>query len=410
MRHFRIFGSPQNANTTFGELMNSSALPEPPIKPQQMSLMERVTMIVAALLGFVSGIWTFRGAMMIEERVGGESFETVASAGLLGLTASAALVTAWYLLSQIIPKLSSQKLRRSGAALTAAVLLFGYCVSSLNNAAALTGPSALLMQMEEDRSSLAIQVAKTARSALAIEPYLGQLQSRAQSFCAGKEIELDSGGFSGAGGPGAVSGALTMMCEDARGNAASIAAIVEATKTGLVTVEEHLSDMEAVIYDHDLTVFEREDKFLLLAREVEAWMRSAGTSDMAEALVTSQRAMAAGVATLSTQGGSFGQTQASVIQGLKESIAAIGDVYQTVADQVATLPEPDTTPIRRASLVRVTIKYGFDALPQLAAAFGIDTFMLLALTALGLARRENAEAQEAAKAEFKDQEKEIGPC
>ncbi|MCA0948494.1 hypothetical protein LCM08_26490 [Salipiger pacificus] len=394
MQHFRVFGSPQNANPTLGQLMSSTAPPEPPIPNKLLSLMEGCTMIVAALLGFTSGIWTFLGANMLEERVGGESFQSVASAGLLGLGASASLVTAWWLLSKVVPKLSSRRLRLRGGLLTVAVLCFGYLVSSLNNSIALTAPSALLMQMEEDRAGLALRVNQTAKRALAIQPYIGQLEARAESFCAGQESELQSGGFTGSSGSGGVSGALGMMCTDARGNAESIAAIVSETQKGLKAVEGTLSDMEAVIYNHDLTIFEREDQFLLLARNVEAWMRDASTADMADALVTSQKAMAAGVASLSTQDGSFGLRQTEVIQGFKSSISEIGDVYQTIADEVSLLPEPDMTPITRMDLPGVTLKFGWQHAPQLAASFGIDTFMLFALAALGLARRENSEDRE----------------
>ncbi|MEM7669580.1 MAG: hypothetical protein AAF317_10595, partial [Pseudomonadota bacterium] len=89
--------------------MQHSPFPQPPAEPDRpWAFRKRVTNIVILVLAVISGVWTFEGAYLSNLRVGGQTFATVVSAGLLSIGVTAAIMTAWWIMIAVIPTLRTR--------------------------------------------------------------------------------------------------------------------------------------------------------------------------------------------------------------------------------------------------------------------------------------------------------------
>ena len=347
---------------------------------------ERMAALVILILSLISGVWTFEGAYLQNQRVGGDSFYTVVYSALIAVGVTAAQVTAWWVLIAVIPSLKPGRWLLLGMALTGALQLWTFAVSSTNNGVALTGGPALIRELQDQRSKYAEAIEQASARALAIKPYLGILEGEAEGRCAQLASEVERGGVTGSAGRGAVSGTLELLCAQSRRNAALMRSVVEANEARTIEAQQILSSMDRVIFDDSMTVFERETAFLQLAGQAEAWLLQTRSDDMSQVLRTSHKAMAASVSTLPTEAGSFGNRQTAVIEGLKASIGETGQLYSKVADDLERLPPGETPRAERVSIVFAVWRSAWHHLPSMAAALGIDLFQLFMVLAFILAR------------------------
>ena len=197
---------------------------------------------------------------------------------------------------------------------------------------------------------------------------------RPAARCGQAETERESGSISGSPGRGAISGTLDAVCEQTRSVASAVAASIAHTEDRASEVAAILGDMDAILYDHTKHIFERETAFMLLAAEVETWLRQTESEDMTQILERANEVLAAGIITLSSSGGAFGTRQAAIIDGLRASIEETGLIFEDVAAELRELPEPDFQPLARVSLVEAVWRNKIAHLPQICAAVGIDFF------------------------------------
>lgn len=337
-------------------------------------------------LAIVSGVWTFEGVYLENMRTGGVSVVTVLYAALLALSVTAAHMIGWWLLLYVIPRLRSLRAAFAGAGLILMLQGWTFAVSTLSNLMALTGPSAILAELEDRRAELAEAVDAATARALAIKPFLGQFEGEAIGRCAQRDSELERGGLTGSGGRGAVVGTLDMLCAQSTGIFASIRDVVAETERRSGEVQFLLGDLDAAAHDHSRDIFERKSAFLQSAGEIQAWLRQTRADDLTKTLETAHRAMAASITTLPSEDGNFGSAQASVIEGLKSSIAETGHLYADLAGELADLPQPELPTLKRVDVVAAVLNRWRENLPAVAAAIGIDLFQLFTVLVFLLAR------------------------
>ena len=354
---------------------------------QTLEFQEAVVGIVILILAVISGVWTFEGAYLQNQRVGGDTVNVLIYATLIAIGVTAAQVTAWWVLVSVIPRLKSGRTLLLGVGLTAALQGWTWAVSSLNNAVALTGGPAIVRSLEDQSAAYARAVETATANALAVKPYLGLLEGEAEARCNLSEAERQDGAVTGAGGPGAVSATLAVLCNQSRANANLMRDVVGSTERRAREIQTTLSQMDTVIYDEDLSVFARETAFIELVGDVAAWLRQTRSDDLTEALRTSHQVMASSITTLPTTDDALGRRQAAVIAGLKTSVSETGKLYQQVGAKLDAMPEAAAPPpAQRVSVVEAVWDSAPHHLPSVAAALGIDTFNITILLAFILAR------------------------
>jgi len=370
----------------FVESVTPKVLTQAQRAERDINYKQLIVAIVTLTLALVSGVWTFEGAYTLTERIGGESFRTVIVAGLIALAVTSAQVTAWWVLLGIIPRLKTGR-KKLGVSLVAALQIWTLAVSSTNNVVALTGESALIAALQEQRTDYARAVEASTARALAIKPYLGVLEGEAAGRCAQLASEVERGSMTGARGTGSVSATLELLCAQSRSNYAQIAAAVDTTERRAQEIQATLAAMSKSLYDTETPVFDRETAFLQLTAEADSWLRQTKAADMSRVLRTSHKAMAASVSALPAEKTALGERQAAVIAGLKQSVLETGRLYSQVADELDALSEVAETPAAtRVPIVFATVRAAPEHLPNVAAAIGVDLFTLFMTLAFMLAR------------------------
>lgn len=351
-----------------------------------MAAKEALITFILFGLAIVSGVWTFEGVYMENMRTGGVSVVTILYAALLALSVTTAHMMGWWLLLHVIPRLKTFRAAICGAALLILLQGWTFAVSTLSNLMALTGPSAILAELEDRRAEITDAVDAATARALAIKPFLGQFEGEAIGRCAQRDSELERGGLTGSGGRGAVVGTLDMLCAQSTGIFESIRDVVTETERRSAEVQSLLSDLDAAANDHSRHIFGRETAFLEVAGEIQSWLRQTRADDLTKTLETAHKAMAASITTLPADGGNLGTTQASVIEGLKASIAETGQLYAGLAEELSALPQPALPSLKRVDVVAAVLARWTENLPGVAAAVGIDLFQLFTVLVFLLAR------------------------
>ncbi|WP_375228634.1 hypothetical protein [Roseobacter sp. S98] len=350
-------------------------------------------LIVAAvilLLSLISGGMTFEGAYLLNLRVGGQSFATVATAGLLAIGITAGIVTAWWVMMSILPMLRGVAKIVAGLVLIIALQFWMLSVSTTNNAIALGAADALITHMETTSAAYEAAISATLERGLAIKPYIGLLQGEAESRCEQAKGERERGTVTGSKGPGAVTGILELLCTQSTATVRAMRQAVEATEMRADEITRLLSKLDMVIWDHNKTVFKREAAFLSYVGDAKAWLRLASADDLTQTLNTAHGVMAAAVTPPSVSSGAFGATQQKLITGLKRSVEETGEVYKAIAATIAAKPVPVLPEAARISLIKAVWKARLDLWPQLAAAVGIDYFQLFMVLAFMIGRPQSA--------------------
>ncbi|MEM9761902.1 MAG: hypothetical protein AAF968_05240 [Pseudomonadota bacterium] len=370
-----------------------------PDPDRELRFMKRVVNLVILVLALISGAWTFEGAYLGNLRVGGQSFATVVSAGLLAIGVTAAIMTAWWVMMAVIPTLRSPGRIVAGLVLVLSLQGWMLGVSSLNNMVAQAAPAALTTHMESVAQDYADRVDTAVKASLSIAPFLGNLRGEAESRCAQAAAERDRGALTGSPGPGAVTAMLDLLCVQATTVAETLSAAVAEAETRAGTADDLLQQLDLDIHDHSRTIFERETAFLQGLARLEAWLRRSDASDLTRTLTVAHEAMAASIAPPSLTQGGFGARQQALIQDLRGSVDATGQVYRDMISGLPRQPVADHGPAR-ISLIAAIWRSRIDHLPQIAAAIGIDLFQLFIVLAFLLAesgRRPQAARGEAAR-------------
>ncbi|MEL7444257.1 MAG: hypothetical protein AAGK02_00395 [Pseudomonadota bacterium] len=337
------------------------------------------------VLAVISGVWTFEGAYLSNLRVGGQTFATVVSAGLLSIGVTAAIMTAWWIMIAVIPTLRTTGRIAAGLCLILSLQVWMLGVSSLNNMVAQTAPAALTTHMEQVAKEYADAVDGAVASALAIKPFLGTIRGEAESRCAQMQAEIERGALTGSKGRGGVSGMLELLCVQSTAVADTLTTAIANAEQRAAEADRLLQQLDRDIQDHGQTIFERETAFLEGLGQLDAWLRRADADDLTRALSVAHEAMAASLAPPSLSGGAFGSKQRALIENLRLSVDATGQVYRDMIAQLQAGPPPIVQDRARISLIAAIWRSRVDHLPQIAAAIGIDLFQLFVVLAFLLA-------------------------
>ena len=146
---------------------------------REITFKEKVAQLVILMLAILSGAYTFEGGYLNNLRVGGATFSTTLSAALLAVGVTAGIITAWWVMMSMMPRMKSP--RTIAAGLTLILMLQGWmlAVSSLNNVIAQTAPSALVMEMSEQLDGLKDDVSIALDRALGVKPFSPILDGQA---------------------------------------------------------------------------------------------------------------------------------------------------------------------------------------------------------------------------------------
>lgn len=337
---------------------------------------EAVVQKIIFVLALISGWWTFEGAYLLNSRIGGDTLATTFSAAVLAIGVTCGCVTAWWVLMTVIPRLSSKRQIIAGCLLVGALQIWMLGVSSLNNVIAQSAQSSILAHLENQLAGIKRNVELAHLRADKTKQFLIPLRGESEGWCLRKDSELEKGVWTGSPGRGAVVGTLESLCAQSQSQVESFGLILAAVESRSSTIKDVLQRMDAVLYEFDLGVFEREREFIRLSSEVEDWLLATKADDLTTSMKFLRDSMSASVSALGTQSGQFGKVQQDAIQSFKLALQESSLVIQEFVEALDETPEPEIIVVNRISLVDAVWRSKVDHLPQITAAVGIDMYQL----------------------------------
>ena len=370
---------------TFGEPSEPSDLWE-----KHWRFIGIIVQSVIFLVAITSGVTTFDGAVLLNTRVGGVNFASIAYAGILAICVTSTIMCAWWVMMEVIPR--QRGTFRIAAALVLLLALQGWtlAVSSSSNAISLGHKEALATHMAQTAQAFEATIAGISARSLAVKPRVSEFEGVARGRCLQAEGELKRGTLSDAPGKGGLTGVLYLLCAQSTETAQGLAASVETVEARADEVTKLLQDMNTVIWDTDKHIFERERRFLEIADEIKAWVRLSAGDDLASVLRTSLDVQAAALTPSSLASGSFGDKQRAIIEDLRAGVEQQGVVYKTLAAEIEAIPVPELPDELRISLKEAVWRAQSSLTIQIALAVGIDFFQLFMVLAFMLGRRQSA--------------------
>ena len=166
------------------------------------ALITRLLFIIAAS----SALFTFKGAS-----IDAEGFSDVAQASVFAIAGGAAIFGFWHVILKIIPRLSTPGSRTLAYSLSIPFLLLIVCLSGFLNVAGLAGEEALEVHIAEYINSAERRVDEAFQSAMIVSGVSADIRSEVSRYEYAAASELNSGAYSGSGGPGAVVNALNAI-------------------------------------------------------------------------------------------------------------------------------------------------------------------------------------------------------
>lgn len=166
------------------------------------ALITRLLFIIAAS----SALFTFKGAS-----IDAEGFSDVAQASVFAIAGGAAIFGFWHVILKVIPRLSTPGSRTLAYLLSIPFLLLIVCLSGFLNVAGLAGEEALEVHIAEYINSAERRVDEAFQSAMIVSGVSADIRSEVSRYEYAAASELNSGAYSGSGGPGAVVNALNAI-------------------------------------------------------------------------------------------------------------------------------------------------------------------------------------------------------
>lgn len=164
-----------------------------------------ITRILFILAG-ASALFTFKGAS-----IDAEGFSDVAQASVFALAGGAAIYGFWYVILKVIPSLETHFSRMLAYTLSIPFLILIVCLSGFLNVAGLAGEEALEVHIAEYINDAERRVDDAFQGAMIVSGVSADIRSEIARYEQAAASELNSGAYSGSGGPGAVVNALNAV-------------------------------------------------------------------------------------------------------------------------------------------------------------------------------------------------------
>lgn len=329
--------------------------------------------VMLACLG-CSWLTSFTGVVAMAEWIAGASEATRHVAALITAAAMGAQFTIWHFAMRLIPLYETGSAKATGFLVLLVSLVLLGLTSTFTSFIGLAGDSARGFEAQVQADDAAQRARLVSKRAAATSDAVFAIRPQAAIACQRYKDELASGVLTGAAGPGVVTSTLLGFCTGKRDILSALEETVAENAAHVQALGDLSREMDAVIFDLDRSIFERELAILDLARRMENRLYALEDADRTKGLRVVTQGMANSVRELSEASGGLAQRQAAAIRSIIAEEQAFGAAIEGLFDAIDALPlpEPSRAQLRPAQVL--VLSHWSMHLPQLALALVVDLF------------------------------------
>ncbi|MEQ1769985.1 MAG: hypothetical protein ABL879_09110 [Devosia sp.] len=358
---------------------------------------ETMTRFALAILSLASGVYTYLG---VRGLLDGSATFVFFAAITYSVAVSVAIYAFWTFMLRFVP-LVVNGMQRTGLFLTMAVGCFMImAMSSWLNAAALAGSAALEQHLAVTLQGYVADLDDAHGNALAAQSLLPDVQRAADRFARLADDERSSGALTGTTGSGSVVQLLTQMSAQMNELSATITNSRGEVQALFDQGSTHLAKMRELVSGAG-EVGPRADEFAAEVVQLNGIIAALQETGVAPSVKRAAADLSVGFIAPVADGGSteLVQRQDTVMDTVRESVAAQSAALSTAADEILAAPKIEPTRFVPLSSAEAVLRYWSDFIPSWAGAISIDLLPVVLVLVLMIVhdamRRESSTLEDA---------------